>query len=135
MNPPPVSLIEKLCDYFNNEYHIKIIKVSMKNGIMIFNTNCRKCLIKRHITKDDTATHTNNVIFLILNARDACIQQSCFNTTYCVEPKTQRHRKYKIGYISNHRILNMLCEWCKENGWEFRYPQEESDGWLGDDSE
>jgi len=124
MNPPPKDLIERLCNYFTNNFNITILKVSMMNGIMIFNTNCKKCLIKRHITKDEYAVHTNNVIFFIVNARDGCLKQSCFNTTYCVEQRSQRHRKFKMGYIKDKRILDLLCEWCKDNHWDFRYPEE-----------
>lgn len=124
INPPPSLLIEKLCNYFMEKYTIKIVKVCMRNGVIILNTNCKKCLIKREKTKDKFAVHKNNVIFFIVNARNGSLRQSCFNTTYCVQQRTQRHFKYDMGYIQDDGILKMLFRWCKDNGWDFRYPGE-----------
>ena len=101
------------------------------NKLVTLNTFCKKCLIKRYITKDKNATHTNNVIYFVVNPKDASITQSCFNTTYCMEQTSQKHRKFKIGFITDKSILNLFAEWCKDNDWNFNIPIHEVDEWLG----
>lgn len=132
ISPPDPKLFDALCKYILNKYTIQVVKVCVRNGVIILNTYCKKCLIKRHITKDKTATHTNNVIYFIVNPRDMCLQQSCFNSTYCVEPKSQKHRKFKIEYITDPTLVKICAKWCYDNDWDFKNPTIVTNEWLGD---
>lgn len=127
---PSEELIQRLVQYIYDKFKIKATKVSVQNGTIIFNTMCRSCLIKRYITKNKKAEHSKNMIFFIINPRDGSIYQSCFNNTYCVEPETQTHRRFKLGYIQDMTILNLFSELCKENNWVFRFQYQEIDECL-----
>lgn len=139
---PSDELIEKMCEWILNKYNIQVTKVSIKNSVMIFNTLSRRCLIKKYIigcsknkNNAEDWLHSKNMIFLIIDPKRASIRQSCFNQTYCVDPRTQKHRKYNLGYIDDTEILKILRQFCKDNDWNFRYPYQQSNEWIGYESD
>jgi hypothetical protein len=136
INPPSQKLLLSVCEYIHTRYNISVTSISIRRTTIIFNTNVKSCLIKRHITKDDSATHAKNSIFLILYVIDASLKQSCFNNSWCMDQSSQRHRTYDLGKISDEVVCEGLRNYCQINGWIFKYPFEETGKWLGnDDSE